>query len=40
MERADFDLAEELKKLPEKPGVYLMHDRNDHIIYVLSLIHI
>ena len=34
MERADFDLAEELKKLPEKPGVYLMHDRNDHIIYV------
>ena len=34
MERADFDLAEELKKLPDKPGVYLMHDRNDHIIYV------
>lgn len=29
MERADFDLAEELKKLPDKPGVYLMHDRND-----------
>ena len=26
MERADFDLAEELKKLPDKPGVYLMHD--------------
>ena len=34
MERADFDLTEELKKLPEKPGVYLMHDKNDHIIYV------
>lgn len=29
-----FDLDEELKKLPEKPGVYLMHDKNDHIIYV------
>lgn len=29
-----FDIDEELKKLPEKPGVYLMHDKNDHIIYV------
>lgn len=29
-----FDIEEELKKLPEKPGVYLMHDKNDHIIYV------
>ena len=29
-----FDLKEELKKLPESPGVYLMHDKNDEIIYV------
>lgn len=29
-----FDFEEELKKLPEKPGVYLMHDKDDHIIYV------
>ncbi|MGN0438477.1 MAG: excinuclease ABC subunit UvrC [Lachnospiraceae bacterium] len=29
-----FDLAAELKKLPECPGVYLMHDKNDEIIYV------
>lgn len=29
-----FDITEELKKLPAKPGVYLMHDKNDTIIYV------
>ena len=29
-----FDIQEELKKLPGKPGVYLMHDKNDTIIYV------
>lgn len=29
-----FDIEEELKKLPAKPGVYLMHDRKDAIIYV------
>ncbi|MDO5338253.1 MAG: excinuclease ABC subunit UvrC [Eubacteriales bacterium] len=29
-----FDIQEELKKLPEKPGVYLMHDAQDTIIYV------
>ena len=29
-----FDLEEELKKIPAKPGVYLMHDRQDEIIYV------
>lgn len=29
-----FDLQEELKKLPAKPGVYLMHDDKDAIIYV------
>ena len=29
-----FKLDEELKKLPDKPGVYLMHDKTDEIIYV------
>ncbi len=29
-----FDLEEELKKLPAKPGVYIMHDKYDTIIYV------
>lgn len=29
-----FDIQEELKKLPGKPGVYIMHDETDHIIYV------
>lgn len=29
-----FNFEEELKKLPEKPGVYIMHDANDTIIYV------
>ncbi len=29
-----FDLQEELKKLPAKPGVYIMHDKRDAIIYV------
>jgi excinuclease ABC, C subunit len=29
-----FDFDEELKKLPMKPGVYIMHDGNDTIIYV------
>lgn len=29
-----FDISEELKKLPAKPGVYLMHDEKDEIIYV------
>ena len=30
----DFDIQEELKKLPAKPGVYLMHNEKDEIIYV------
>ena len=30
----NFNIQEELKKLPGKPGVYLMHDENDAIIYV------
>ena len=29
-----FVIEEELKKLPAKPGVYLMHDEKDEIIYV------
>ena len=29
-----FDIEAELKKLPHKPGVYIMHDKNDNIIYV------
>lgn len=29
-----FDIEEELKKLPSRPGVYLMHDEKDAIIYV------
>ena len=29
-----FDISEELKKLPDKPGVYIMHDQSDEIIYV------
>ena len=29
-----FVIEEELKKLPQKPGVYLMHDAQDNIIYV------
>lgn len=29
-----FDINEELKKLPLKPGVYLMKDEKDNIIYV------
>ena len=29
-----FDIKEELSKLPARPGVYIMHDENDGIIYV------
>ncbi|MBR3518343.1 MAG: excinuclease ABC subunit UvrC [Lachnospiraceae bacterium] len=29
-----FNVAEELKKLPHRPGVYLMHDAEDTILYV------
>ena len=29
-----FDIEEELKKLPGRPGVYIMHDDKDAIIYV------
>lgn len=34
MENNTFIIEEELKKLPGKPGVYLMHDEKDEIIYV------
>lgn len=29
-----FDIQEELKKIPDQPGVYIMHDSRDAIIYV------
>ena len=29
-----FDIEEELKKLPDDPGVYIMHDSSDGIIYI------
>ena len=29
-----FNIEEELKKLPARPGVYIMHDEKDEIIYV------
>jgi excinuclease ABC subunit C len=29
-----FDIQEELKKLPEKPGVYIMRDEDHNIIYI------
>ena len=29
-----FNIEEELKKLPARPGVYIMHDVHDDIIYV------
>lgn len=34
MENYNFNIQEELKKLPGRPGVYLMHDETDQIIYV------
>ncbi|MBR6344473.1 MAG: excinuclease ABC subunit UvrC [Lachnospiraceae bacterium] len=30
----DFDFQKELEKLPKNPGVYIMRDKNDTIIYV------
>ncbi len=29
-----FDIEEELKKLPKKPGVYIMRDKDNNILYV------
>ena len=29
-----FNIEEELKELPGRPGVYIMHDAHDDIIYV------
>ncbi|HIX16413.1 MAG TPA: excinuclease ABC subunit UvrC [Candidatus Hungatella pullicola] len=34
MDNTGFNIEEELKKLPSQPGVYLMHDKKDEIIYV------
>ena len=31
---AEFNFQEELKKMPQTPGVYLMHDSHDDVIYV------
>lgn len=31
---SNFSLEDELKKLPDQPGVYIMHDEKDAIIYV------
>ena len=28
-------IKEELKKLPDKPGVYIMRDKDDNILYVI-----
>ena len=33
-----FDIQQELKKLPAKPGVYLMHNSKYDIIYVVKAI--
>ena len=33
-EEKEFDVKEELAKLPKKPGVYIMHDADDSILYV------
>lgn len=30
----EFDLKKQLKNLPDAPGVYLMHDKDDTVIYV------
>lgn len=30
----NFNIPEELKKLPQKPGVYIMHKEDDEVIYV------
>ena len=29
----EFNFAEELKKMPQTPGVYLMHDAHDDVAY-------
>ncbi len=34
MAEENFNIEEELKKLPARPGVYIMHDSHDEIIYV------
>ena len=33
-QESSFNIQEELKKLPGQPGVYIMHDARDEIIYV------
>lgn len=31
---SEFNFSEELKKMPDTPGVYLMHNKHDDVIYV------
>ena len=33
---SEFNFSEELKKMPDTPGVYLMHNKHDDVIYVGS----
>ena len=33
-ENSEFNIKDELRKLPKKPGVYLMHGIHDEIIYI------
>ena len=33
-----FNIEEELKKLPNKPGVYIMHDKNNNIMKKVAAI--
>ena len=35
-----FDIQEQLKLLPEEPGVYLMKNKNDKIIYEIGRAHV
>ena len=34
MQNNKFNIEEEIKNLPAKPGVYIMHDKNNNVIYV------
>ena len=35
-----FDIEAEIKKLPHKPGTYIMRDKEDNIIYVGKINHV
>ena len=34
----EFNFAEELKKMPQTPGVYLMHDAHDDVLHQAALL--